>query len=130
MFKRMLRHYWKKAAIIIAVGTGYSLWLWRDTAVEPVLLVSNILSVIAFLFLLVALFGTMHNVHALAVFSYGTRYMAHLMRNVIDRDELTNEPMISYADYVQSYSKWTSVPLSYLFFLIFLGLSLLVWFLF
>ena len=116
--------------MIIAIGTGYSLWLWRDAAVEPVLLVSNICSVISLLFLLVALFGTMHNIHALAVFSYGFRYMNHMLRNAWNRDELTEEPMIGYADYVQSYEKWTSVPLSYLFFFIFLALSLLVWFLF
>ncbi len=130
MFNKMLRHYWKKAALIIAIGTAYSLWLWRDSAIEPVLLVSNIFSVISLLFLLVALFGTMHNVHALSIFSYGFRYLNHLIRNVWDRDELTGEPMIGYADYVQSYEKWTSVPMSYLFFLIFTALSLLVWFLF
>ena len=130
MFKEMFRHYWKKAAAVIAAGAGYSLWLWHSSAMEPVLFISNMFSVISLLFLLVALFGTMHNVHALAVFSYGFRYMNIMLRNAWNRDALTEEPMISYADYVQSYRKWTSVPMSYLFFIIFMVLSLLVWFLF
>lgn len=127
---KVLGQYWKLICIIIALATGYSLWLWRDTSMDTVLLISNVLSVNALLFLLVGLAGLVHNTHALAIFTYSTRYLAHLFRNLRDRDELTNEPMIGYAEYVDSYAKWTYVSAAFVCFFIFLGLSLLVWFIF
>ena len=125
-----LRRYWKKACTVIALGTVYCLWLWRDVAMEPVLFISNVLAVISLLFLLIALAGVMHNIHALSIFSYSMRYLSHLFRNLRNRDELTGEPMIGYSDYIQSYKKWNTVPVSFLLFFIFISLSLLVWFLF
>ena len=125
-----LCRYWKFVCIIVALATGYSLWLWRNTSMDMVLLISNILSVNALLFLLVGLAGLVHNTHALAIFTYSTRYLAHLIRNLRDRDELTNEPMIGYAEYVKAYTQWSYVSTAFLFFFIFLALSLLVWFLF
>lgn len=129
MWKEM-RSYWKKACLVMILGAAYSLWLWRDADMERTLLLSNVLAVIAMLFFLVALAGVLHNLHALAAFSYGLRYVAHIFRNFRDRDELTGERMISYADYIQTYKRWKSVPLSFSLFGIFLLLSLAVWFLF
>lgn len=120
---------WKMPCIVTAVGAAYSLWLWRDAAMST-LLISNILSVIAMLFFMVAIAGILHNIHAMAAFSYSFRYLSHIFRNLRDRDMLTNEKMMSYADYIQGYTKWKSVPVSFAFFFIFLTLSMAVWLIF
>ena len=124
-----LKYSWKMPCAVIILGALYSLWLWRDAAMSK-LLVANVLSVIAMLFLIVAIAGVLHNVHAMAAFSYSFRYLSHLFRNLRDRDMLTNEKMISYADYIKGYTKWKTVPVSILFFFIFMVLSMAVWFIF
>lgn len=126
---RDLKSGWKMPCTIITAGTLYSFWLWRD-AVMSKLFAANVLSVIAMLFLVTAIAGVLHNVHAMAAFSYSFRYLSHLFRNLKDRDMLTNEKMMSYADYIQGYRKWKTVPASFFFFFIFISLSMAVWFIF
>ncbi len=125
--KYELRKFLKKAAVITLLSGGYSIWLWRDSVLPLPLLIANILSVIGMVFLVVGLFGLVHNTKALAAFTYSFRFVANMVRNARNRDAATDEEIISYPDYRDQSEKWPTVPYYLAAAALFIGLSLLIW---
>ncbi len=121
------RKFLKKAAIIILVGGGYSLWLWRDSGLAVPLLLSNVFSVIGMVFLVIGLFGLVHNAKGLASFTYSFRYVANMVRNVRNNDAATNERVPEYFEYRDSVETWGTTPLYLAAAALFIGASLLMW---
>ena len=122
-----LRKFLKKAILITVVSACYALWLWRDAGFGVGRLCANVLSVVGMVFFIYGLIGLVHNTHALAAFSYSFRYVAHMVRNLRNRDAVTGKDIITYPDYVASYTKWKDVHLVFAAAAVFTVLSLVNW---
>lgn len=126
-FLQKVKRFWKKAVIITLIGFVYPLWLWKDSDMSAGLLAANVCSVVSLLFFVYGIVGVLHNVHALAAFTYSFRYVAHMVKNARNRDTLTDQEIPSYADYIASYEKWEDVPVAFAFFGVTFVLFLFIW---
>ncbi len=126
---RGLRRYWKREGIIIALGTAFALWLWHDNEVKPVLLVSNIFSVIAFLFLVIGLAEFILESKGNTFSSFGEKRYIFPTQQVFDRNEPIYEPKTSDTE-PGTLKEWAYVHILFFCSLVFMTSSLMFWFLF
>lgn len=122
-----LRKFLKKAVVLSVVSAAYAVWLWKDLELGTVLLSANVLSVVGMSFFVWGLIGLVHNMHALAAFTYSLRYVMHMVRNVRNKDDATNKEVITYVDYVASIEKRENIPWCFLAAAGFTALSIVLW---
>lgn len=124
------RVFLKKSIVVTVLSAAYGLWFWRDAGLSAGLLCANVLSLVGLVFFVWALLGVVHNVHAMAAFSYSFRYVMNMVRNARNRDAATDENIIEYHEYVASYEKRKNVPWCFLAAAAFTALSLILWLIF
>ncbi len=122
-----VRKFLKKFVIIIALVVAYSLWQWRDSDYGIAQLLSNAFSVVGLIYLVIGLYGLVHNFRGLTAFSYSFRYVGNMIRNIRNHDAATDQSIPSYVEYRDSIEKWDTVPLNLAAAVLFTGLSLVIW---
>lgn len=126
---RGMRRHWKKEGIIIALGAAFALWLWHDKDVKPVLLISNILSMIALLFLVVGVAEFILESKGNTFASFGEKRYIFPTQQVFDRNEPIYEPKPGEEE-LEKRKEWPYVRILFFCCIVFMALSLLIWFLF